>query len=102
MKALFFASALAGIAATTGSTAAEEYPVRPITIISPFAAGGALLPLIADGMRAALRQPVIIESVSGAAGTIGTRRAVRSEPDGYTLSYGLWDSHVLSPAVRSL
>jgi tripartite-type tricarboxylate transporter receptor subunit TctC len=102
MKAPIFAAALVGLIASAGSAAAEVYPSHPIVIISPFAAGGPLLPLLADRMRVALGQPVVIESVSGAAGTIGTRRVVRSEPDGYTLSYGLWDSHVLSPAVRSL
>lgn len=102
MKTLTFAIAVVGLIASAGSAAAQLYPSRPIMIICPFPTGGPLLPLLADRMQMALGQPVVVEYVSGAAGTIGTRRAVRSEPDGYTLSFGLWDSHVLSPAVRSL
>lgn len=102
MRQLAFAVwVIASLAAASGGRA-DEFPSRPITIIVPFAAGGPLPPLLAERMREALGQPVVVEYLPGAAGTVGTTRAVRSRPDGYTLSYGLWDSHVLSPAVLSI
>ena len=79
-----------GLAIVT-SAAAEDYPSRPITIIVPFAAGGptdALARMLGEGMRAALGQPIVVENVTGAGGTIGVARAVHAAPDGYTLSIG--------------
>jgi tripartite-type tricarboxylate transporter receptor subunit TctC len=102
VKKLAFAVSLAASIAMVASAGADEYPSRPITIIVPFAAGSPLAPLLAERMRESLGQPVVVEYVPGAAGTIGTARAVRAKPDGYTLSFGLWDSHVLSPAVLSV
>ena len=67
---------------------AQAYPTRPITMIVPFAAGGSTDVVgraLAERMRALLGQPVIIENVSGADGTIGTGRAARARPDGYTI-----------------
>src|SRR4051794_26693582 len=72
---------------------AEGYPSRPITIVAPFAAGGPLdtiARILSERMRALLGQPVIIENVIGAGGSIGTGRAVRAAPDGYTISIGNW------------
>ena len=83
----------------------QTYPTRPITMILPFAAGGptdALARIIAERMRGALGQPVIIENVSGAAGTIGVGRVARAPPDGYTISLGPWNSHVVTGAIYSL
>jgi len=88
--------------AVIGGAIAAEYPSRPITVIVPFAAGSPLPSLLAERMQASLGQPVVMEYMAGAAGTIGTARVVRAQPDGYTLNYGLWDSHVLSPAVLSV
>jgi tripartite-type tricarboxylate transporter receptor subunit TctC len=103
MNKLLFAGAFAAALVTTAGAFTPVYPSHPVVIICPFApAGNPLMPLLAERMRVSLGQPVIMEYVSGAAGTIGTARAVRAAPDGYTLSYGLWDSHVLSAAVRSL
>ena len=62
----------------------------------------ALARIIAERMREALGQPVIIENVSGAAGTIGVGRVARAEPDGYTISLGPWNSHVVTGAIYSL
>jgi putative tricarboxylic transport membrane protein len=67
---------------------AQVYPSRPITIVVPAPAGGpgdTLARLLAEPMRASLGQPVIIENVGGANGTIGTARVARASPDGYTL-----------------
>ena len=94
----------AAIAATTFSrmAAAQSYPSRPITMVVPVAAGGALdsnARLVADGMRAALGQPIIVENVTGAAGSIGAGRVARAAPDGYSILFGAYVTHVLNPAV---
>jgi len=57
---------------------------------------------MAEGMRASLGQPVIIENVVGASGTIGTGRVAHSPADGYTLGIGNWSTHVLNSAVFPL
>jgi tripartite-type tricarboxylate transporter receptor subunit TctC len=84
---------------------AQNYPARPITMVVPVSAGGAMDAVartVAEGMRASLGQPVIIENVTGASGTIGVGRVARASPDGYTLSYGAFATHVVSPAVYDL
>jgi len=92
---------LALASAATDGSAAETYPSRPITIVVPGAAGGpgdALARLVSEPMRASLGQPMIIENVSGANGTLGTARVVRAAADGYTLSLGNWNSHMAASA----
>src|SRR5450755_4294745 len=92
---------LAGV----GTAAAENYPARNITMIVPFPAGGAtdtLARFLAEKMRAVLGQPVIIENVAGAAGSLGVARAVRSAVDGYTLSIGTSTTHMLTGALYAL
>src|SRR4051812_33025980 len=89
----------AGAAGLPAVALAQAYPTRPITIVVPFAAGGptdTVARIVAEGMRTSLGQPVIIENVSGADGTIGVGRVARALPDGYTLSAGIWASHVLN------
>jgi tripartite-type tricarboxylate transporter receptor subunit TctC len=84
---------------------AQAYPSRPVTIVVPYAAGGptdTIARVVAEGMRSALRQPVIIENVTGAAGTIGVGRVARAAPDGYTISIGQWGSHVTNGAIYAL
>ena len=84
---------------------AENYPSRPITIIVPFAAGGptdALARILGDRMRQSLGQPIIVEDVTGAGGTIGVGRAVHAAPDGYTLSIGHLGTHVVNGAIYPL
>jgi len=84
---------------------ADNYPSKPITIIVPFAAGGptdALARAVSERLRQALGQPILIENVTGAAGTIGVTRAVRSPGDGYTLSFGHLGTHVINGAIYSL
>src|SRR5579871_6819408 len=78
---------------------AQTFPSRPITIVVPFAAGGpidTLARIVAERMRPALGQPVVIENVSGAAGSIGAGRVARAAPDGYTLVAGFWGTHVVN------
>jgi len=89
----------------SGLAAAQDYPVRPITMIVPFPAGGAtdtLARFLGERLRAKLGQPVIIENVGGAAGSIGVGRAVRSPADGYTLSIGTSTTHVLTGGLYKL
>jgi tripartite-type tricarboxylate transporter receptor subunit TctC len=84
---------------------AQTWPARPVTLIVPFGAGGpvdTLARALSEAMRASLGQPVLIESVTGASGTIGVGRAVRAAPDGYTVSIGNWPSHVVNGATYQL
>jgi tripartite-type tricarboxylate transporter receptor subunit TctC len=95
------AAMLAGIVAASG----QAYPSKPITIIVPFAAGGptdALARVLADRMRQSLGQTIVIENVTGAGGTLGVARAVRSAPDGYTVSIGHLGTHVINGAIYPL
>ena len=90
---------------TTGIARAQSYPSRPITMIVPFPAGGAtdtLARILAEPMRAFLGQPVIVENVAGAAGSIGVGRAARAAGDGYTLSISTSTTHVLIGALYAL
>jgi tripartite-type tricarboxylate transporter receptor subunit TctC len=85
--------------------AQSSFPARPITIVVPFPAGGptdTLGRVIADRMRIALGQSVIIENLTGAAGTIGSAHVARSVPDGYTLILGHWQTHVVNGATYTL
>src|ERR1700731_4241055 len=89
----------------SGIAAAQDYPTRAITMIVPFPAGGAtdtLARYLAEKMREVLRQPIIIENVGGAAGSIGVGRAVRSSADGYTLSIGTSTTHMLTGGLYAL
>jgi tripartite-type tricarboxylate transporter receptor subunit TctC len=88
-----------------GIAAAQNYPARPVTMIVPFPAGGAtdtLARILGERMRAILGQPVIIENVAGAAGSLGVGRAVRSPADGYTLSIGTSTTHMLTGGLYAL
>jgi len=103
MKKLLVAAAAALTIVT--SAAAQDYPSRPITMVVPFAAGGptdVVARILAEGMRASLGQPVLIENVTGAAGSIAVGRVARSAPDGYTLSIGHWSTHVVNGAIYKL
>jgi tripartite-type tricarboxylate transporter receptor subunit TctC len=94
MKGLMAGIALAACAGIAG---AQSYPTRPVTMISPFPPGGSTdttARIVAEAMRPALGQPVVIENVGGAGGTIGVGRVARAAPDGYTIDIGQWDTHV--------
>lgn len=98
-------AALFAILAVTGAARADDYPSHPITIIVPFAAGGpsdAMARVLAERMRTSLGQPVVIENVTGAGGSIGVGRAAQSPPDGYTVSFGHLGTHVANGAVYKL
>jgi tripartite-type tricarboxylate transporter receptor subunit TctC len=79
---------VAGLMSAVGFASAQDYPARPITIIVPAAAGGptdTISRITAQAMSKILGQQITIENAGGAGGTLGTGRAVRAEPDGYTL-----------------
>ena len=97
-------AALVGLAGT-GMAAAQGYPTHAMTMIVPFPAGGAtdtLARFLGERMRGILGQPVIIENVAGAAGSLGVGRAVRSAADGYTLSIGTSTTHMLTGGLYAL
>lgn len=102
---LEFAGALATAMALARITTAQTYPSRPITLIVPVAAGSSsdvVGRVLADRMSKSLGQPIIIENVSGADGTIGTGKAAHAVPDGYTIGMGFTSSHALNGAFYSL
>jgi tripartite-type tricarboxylate transporter receptor subunit TctC len=98
-------AATAVAAAFSRAAAAQAYPTRPITLIVPFPPGGTtdvIARLVAERMRGYMGQPIIIENVGGADGSLGVGRAARARPDGYTLCIGLMDTHVLNAGFYSL
>jgi tripartite-type tricarboxylate transporter receptor subunit TctC len=84
------------VAAVTHAQA-QSYPSRQITLIVPFPPGGSTdtaARIMAERMRPILGQPIVIENVGGAGGSIGVGRVARAAPDGYTIDIGQWDTHV--------
>ena len=92
---LHLAATATALPAMSRAATAQGYPTRPITFVVPFTAGGptdALARVLAERMKAALVQSVIVENPTRAAGTIGTGRVARAAPDGYTVSRPLADA----------
>jgi tripartite-type tricarboxylate transporter receptor subunit TctC len=87
------------------ATLAQTYPTRPIALGVAFSAGGpsdSIARILADRMGRALGQPVVVENVTGAGGTIGVGKVVRAAPDGYTLGIGHNGTHVINGALYPL
>ena len=104
LNALLAAVAIAGVYANCNRAGAESYPLRPITMVVPFGAGGGtdtLGRIVSEGMKASLKQPVIVENLPGAAGSVALSRVSRAAPDGYTVVFGNWATHVVGPATRA-
>lgn len=104
MKRLIVALAIATLCGQV-NVWAQSFPSRPITVVVALPAGGAVDALgrvLAEPMRAALGQPVILENMGGAGGTLSIGRIVRSAPDGYTIGLGTLGQYVLSGAVYTL
>jgi tripartite-type tricarboxylate transporter receptor subunit TctC len=98
-------AALIALLLSGGSALAESFPSHPITIIVPFSAGGpsdAMARILAERMKIKLGETLLIENVTGAGGSIGVGRAVRSPPDGYTISFGHLGTHVANGAIYKL
>ena len=102
---LLVTSGAAALPMLSSSVGAQAFPARPITIVVPFPAGGPadlIARIVGERMQATLGQPVLIENVSGAGGSIGVGRVARAAPDGHTLSIGQLNSHVFSGATYSV
>jgi tripartite-type tricarboxylate transporter receptor subunit TctC len=103
MKRLLLAGLLA-VAGIAGASA-QDYPNRPITVIVPFPPGGptdAIIRNLGERMRVSLGQPLVVDYVTGAGGTVGTARVARAAPDGYTIICGHFGTHATNGAVYSL
>ena len=88
-----------------GNAPAQAYPVRPITMVVPVPAGGptdAIARVLAAYLAQPLGQPVVIENVPGAGGSVGTGQVARATPDGYRIGIGLLGTHVMNGAIYKL
>ena len=95
-KFLQLAAGAAALPAASRIARAQSYPARQITLIVPFAAGGATdvaARIVGEHMSRTLGQQIIVQNVPGAGGTLGSTRAMRAEPDGYTLLMGQMGTH---------
>src|SRR5437879_3613205 len=95
-------SALAILVSLSAAAQAQDYPSRPITLIVPFAAGGGLdvsVRIQAQRMSELLGQSIVVENVGAAAGTVGSQRAARSAPDGYTFLIGNTGTHAYNQTL---
>ncbi len=93
---------IAILLALISAPAIAQYPVKPITVIVPFAAGGptdVVTRLIGDHMSRTLGQTFVVENVGGAGGTIGMTRAAQAQPDGYTIAVGNMGTQSAAPAL---
>jgi tripartite-type tricarboxylate transporter receptor subunit TctC len=98
-------AALIGLSMSGAAAVADNFPSHPITIVVPFSAGGpsdAMARILAERMKTTLGEAILIENVTGAGGSIGVGRAVRSPPDGYTISFGHLGTHVANGAIYKL
>src|SRR3954467_8104402 len=106
MRGLIAAPAVLAVSLTLAAgAAAQSYPSKPITMIVPLASGGStdvIARIMAEGMRAALGQPIIVENVTGAGGSIGVGHVACSTPDGYTIGIGQWGTNVANGAIYPL
>ena len=102
LKLVLSAAFVLGLATVAS---AQSYPSKAITLVVPFAAGGptdTLGRIMSERIGRALGQTVIVENVTGAAGSIGVGKVVRAAPDGYTIGLGHWGTHVINPAAYAL
>jgi tripartite-type tricarboxylate transporter receptor subunit TctC len=105
MKRTGFLGALIALVACAAVAQADNYPSRPITMMVGFPPGGptdTLARILADAMKSSLGRTIVVETLSGASGTIATGRVVHANPDGYTIGIGNWGSHVGAPALYAL
>src|SRR5579862_1916193 len=104
-RILTMAAGALALPAVSRKTLAESFPSRPVTVIVPFAPGALndiVARLLSDVMGKTLGQPVVVENLTGADGTIATNRVARSTPDGYTIVVGNWNTHVANSLIYSL
>jgi len=104
-KLLHLAAGAAALPALARIASAQAYPTQPITLVAPFPAGGPvdlIARILGEHIRGLLGQPVLVENVAGAAGSIGVGRVARAAPNGYTLIVGQWSTHVANAAIYKL
>jgi tripartite-type tricarboxylate transporter receptor subunit TctC len=105
MRLKTLAAALLAAFAFTSPALADNYPSRAITVVVPFSAGGpsdVMMRILGERMKLALGQPIVIEDITGAGGSIGVGRVVHSAPDGYTVGFGHLGTHVANGAIYKL
>jgi tripartite-type tricarboxylate transporter receptor subunit TctC len=105
MRTLSVALAVIAFLGGLSAATAQTYPVRPVTLVVPFSAGGptdTIARIMGERMGRTLGQTVVVENVTGAAGSIGVGRVARASPDGYTIGIGHWSTHVVNGAVYQL
>jgi tripartite-type tricarboxylate transporter receptor subunit TctC len=103
-SALALMLAGAATASLSRRASAQDYPSRPVTIVVPWAPGGStdiLARVVAEHLRQALGQPVIVENRAGASGNIGSAAVAKAIPDGYTLLFGSMSTHAMNEALFS-
>jgi len=99
---LLLAAGIAALAAAPRAAHAQAYPTRPITLIVPFAPGGGTdvaARIAGDHMSRTLGQQLVVQNLAGAGGTVGSARAARAEPDGYTILMGQMGTHAAAVAL---
>jgi len=93
---------VASLVAAAAPAVAQSWPTRPITLVVPFAAGGTsdvIARLVAEGLRARLGQPVLVENIGGAGGMVGASRVAKSPPDGYQMVLGNVGTHAQNQSL---
>jgi tripartite-type tricarboxylate transporter receptor subunit TctC len=98
-------AAIIALVAFIANARADKFPSHPITIVVPFSAGGpsdAMTRILAERMQRTLGETILVENVTGAGGSLGVGRVVRSAPDGYTIGFGHLGTHVANGAIYKL
>jgi tripartite-type tricarboxylate transporter receptor subunit TctC len=102
---LYLAAGAAAVPAVARIAWAQTYPSRPITMVVGYGVGGpsdTIARIVAERMKPALGQPIVIENITGAAGSIGVGRVARAAPDGYTIGLGDWSTLCVNGAMYNL
>ena len=101
-KFLYLAAGAAALPVKSSVAWAQSWPTRPIMLIVPFPPGGStdvFARIVADHMSRTLGQQIVVQNIGGAGGTIGSTRAMRADPDGYTILMGQMGTHATAPAL---
>lgn len=105
LSALIFSSISSVASFNAAAQSIQNYPVKPIKLIAPVAAGGGLDNIarsLAEKMSKSIGQTIVVENIGGGGGTIASQSVAKATPDGYTLMVAYVGSHGTNPAVRKL